>query len=125
MTRLEHAARAFLTNQRKDLQLLEKKLISPIEVVKQIQARLEKMNLRMQSATQTLLHQAEFRLKNCMSLLDSLSPLNVVDRGYSITTKGKNVVKSVKEIHKNDSIQIKLKDGTLSADVTDIQLNKA
>lgn len=125
LNRLEHAALAFLSHQRKDLQLLVKKLISPVEVVKQLQARLEKINLRMQSATQTLLSQAQYRLKNCMSLLDSLSPLNVVDRGYSITTKNNKVVKSAKELHKNDSIQIKLKDGMVSANVTDIQMNKA
>lgn len=120
MTRLENAAKAFLSHKNKDVQLLQKKLVSPVEVVKQFVARIEKMNLKMAVAMKTTLSQADYRLKNSMSLLDSLSPLNVVDRGYSITSHKKQVIKSVDDVHKQDLIEVKLKDGTLTAIVTDI-----
>jgi exodeoxyribonuclease VII large subunit len=125
LTRLENAIMIYLSHQRKDLQILEKKMISPVEVVLQLQAKLEKMNLKMKSSMQALLSGIEFRIKNSMSLLDSLSPLKVVDRGYSIATKNKKVLKSISEIHKKDSIQIKLKDGIITADVTDIEKNNS
>ncbi len=117
VTRLENAMKAFLTGQGKDVQLLEKKLVSPVEVVKQLKTKLEKTNLRMSSAMKTVLSQAEYRLKNSMSLLGSLSPLNVVDRGYSITSHNKQVIKSVADVKQNDEIEVKLKDGTLTATV--------
>lgn len=121
MTRLENAMKAFLSSQSKDVQLLEKKLVSPVEVVKQLKAKLEKTNLMMSSSMKTLLSQAEYRLKNSMSLLGSLSPLNVVDRGYSITSHNKQVIKSISDVKKNDEIEVKLKDGTLTATVTGTQ----
>ncbi len=121
LTRLENGILAYLSHQRKDLQILERKLISPVDVVKQIQAKLEKINLRMLGATQNLLNRAEYRLKNSMGLLDSLSPLNVVERGYSITTLKSKVVKSIKNVHANDSIEIRLKDGIILADVIETQ----
>lgn len=121
VNRLENAMKAFLTGQSKDVQLLEKKLVSPVEVVKQLKAKLEKTNLRMSSSMKTLLSEAEYRLKNGMSLLGSLSPLNVVDRGYSITSHNKQVIKSIGDVKKNDEIEVKLKDGTLTAIVTGSQ----
>ncbi len=121
VSRLENAVLAYLSHLNKDIRLLEKKLISPVDVVKQLMTKLEKTNLRMSSATQALLSRSQFRLKNSMSLLDSLSPLNVVDRGYSITTINKKVLKSIKDVNKKDKIEVKLKDGIISADVTDVQ----
>lgn len=119
MTRLENGIKAFLSHRNKDVQLLQKKLVSPVEVVKQLQVRLEKTNLRMSSAMKTRLNQSEYRLKSSMSLLDSLSPLNVVDRGYSIASHNKQVIKSINDVKKQDTIEVKLKDGTLTATVTD------
>lgn len=119
MTRLENGIKAFLSHRNKDVQLLQKKLVSPVEVVKQLQVKLEKTNLRMSSAMKTRLNQSEYRLKSSMSLLDSLSPLNVVDRGYSIASHNKQVIKSINDVKKQDAIEVKLKDGTLMATVTD------
>lgn len=121
VTRLENAMKSYLMNQRKDIQLLEKNLVSPVEVVKQLKAKLEKTNVRMDASIKSLLSKAEYRLKNSMSLLGSLSPLNVVDRGYSITSHNKQVLKSIKDVKKNDEIEIKLKDGTLTAAVIGTQ----
>lgn len=119
ITRLDNGMRAFLRHKSKDVQLLEKKLVSPVEVVKQLKAKLEKTNLRMSSAVKTKLSQSQFRLKNSMSLLDSLSPLNVVDRGYSIASHKKHVIKSIKDVKKQDEIEVKLKDGTVIATVVE------
>jgi exodeoxyribonuclease VII large subunit len=121
MTRLEHAMKGFLSFQSKDVQLLEKKLVSPVEVVKQLRAKLEKTNLMMIASMKTFLSKADYRLKNNMSLLGSLSPLNVVDRGYSITSHNNQIIKSVNDVKKNDEIEVKLKDGTLTATVTGTQ----
>jgi len=121
MTRLEHAMKGFLSFQSKDVQLLEQKLVSPVEVVKQLRAKLEKTNLMMIASMKTFLSKADYRLKNNMSLLGSLSPLNVVDRGYSITSHNNQIIKSVNDVKKNDEIEVKLKDGTLTATVTGTQ----
>ena len=60
-----------------------------------------------------------------MSLLDSFSPLKVVDRGFSIaTTKKKKVIKSIKDVTVSDQVQIQVSDGYLQATVTEITKEK-
>jgi exodeoxyribonuclease VII large subunit len=51
--------------------------------------------------------------------LDALSPLNVLDRGYSITTSKKTgkAVTSGKQINKGDTVRIRLAQGQLDATV--------
>jgi len=62
-----------------------------------------------------------FKLKNNMGKLDSLSPLAVVDRGYAIATKNKRVIKSIADVKKSDKIEIKVSDGIIEAAVTDVK----
>jgi exodeoxyribonuclease VII large subunit len=123
LTRLEHAIRAFLSFHKKDVQLLEKKLVSPTDVVLRFRARLEKMNLQMHSSVKNILSRSEYRLKNNTGLLDSLSPLKVVERGYSVATKNNKVIKSIKDIKKSDLIEVKINDGLILAEVTEIKVN--
>lgn len=52
-----------------------------------------------------------------MKLLDAYSPLKVMERGYSITTKDQNVVNSIDDVNLNDLISIRVKDGSIHASV--------
>ena len=67
-----------------------------------------------------LLEVKNFRLKKAMSLLDSLSPLKVVERGYSMTTKGNELIKKVDQVDLGDSITVYLMKGQIQATVTNI-----
>lgn len=49
--------------------------------------------------------------------LDALSPLKTLARGYSITKKSENVVKSAKDLKKGDKITIRFSDGEKSAEI--------
>ena len=51
--------------------------------------------------------------------LDTLSPLKTLARGYSIVLKQKKVIKSVKELNKEDEIEIRMQDGLTKAKVID------
>ena len=57
-----------------------------------------------------------------MDLLDSLSPLSVLHRGYSVTldNKGKSL-RSVKEVHSGDKLQVRMEDGTLQTKVVSVK----
>lgn len=52
-----------------------------------------------------------------VSKIDALSPLKTLTRGYSITTKEDKLIKSVKELGKNDEIQLRFIDGTAKAKI--------
>ena len=55
-----------------------------------------------------------------MAKLDSLSPLAVVDRGYSIATTNNKVLKSVKDVKAGEVVDVRLADGHFSAEVKSI-----
>ena len=55
--------------------------------------------------------------KKQVQILDVLSPLKSLSRGYSIVEKGNNIVKSIKDLKINDSINIKMSDGQVLAKV--------
>lgn len=50
--------------------------------------------------------------------LNALSPLNTIARGYSISMKDGNIIRSVKDVKENDRITVKVKDGSFKAIVT-------
>ena len=75
-----------------------------------------------QRATRSMRHHLErgtAELARYVGQLESLSPLQVLARGYSLTQRsGGKVVRSVTDVSKGDEIHIRVSDGTLSANVT-------
>jgi exodeoxyribonuclease VII large subunit len=63
------------------------------------------------------LTQKRFRLERTMGLLDSLSPLKVVDRGYSLVTKNGELIKSIKQVQSGDQLELQVTDGKIAAKV--------
>jgi len=57
-----------------------------------------------------------------MDLLDSLSPLSVMHRGYSVALddKGKSL-RSVKDVQSGEELQVRLEDGTLQTKVVSVK----
>ena len=54
---------------------------------------------------------------NLLSKLETLSPLKTIERGYSITRINDKVITSIKDIKKDDTIEIELKDGKINTKV--------
>lgn len=53
-----------------------------------------------------------------ISILDSISPLKTLERGYGIVQNEKNkVIKSITDVNKGDKIKIVLKDGNVDAEI--------
>ena len=65
--------------------------------------------------------QMKSRFAYCTGRLQALSPLAVIARGYSaVFDEEKVLVKTVKNVKKDDSIKIRVSDGEIGATVTDI-----
>ncbi len=61
------------------------------------------------------------RLDNLGSKLDALSPLAVISRGYTIALDKKgNSIKSINDVKKDQRINLRLKDGSIEANVLNI-----
>ena len=67
-----------------------------------------------------LVNPEELFIKNKNSLelfinkLELLNPLNVLSKGYSLSTVNGKVIKSVKDVKVNDEVNIKLIDGEIN-----------
>ncbi len=77
-------------------------------------------NLNIDTINQRLKNYSQ-NLENKKEYLDSLNPLTLLSKGYSIVLKDDKIVKSVKQIDKNSSVNIKLSDGEAKANVISIK----
>ncbi len=59
-----------------------------------------------------------------MNLLDSVSPLRVLDRGYTLIKKQDGIIHSLKSLKENDDINIQFKDGDATATIKKINISK-
>ena len=58
----------------------------------------------------------EFR--NVVAILDNISPLKVLSRGYSVVKTSDKTISSVKDVKVDDVVQVRVSDGKFYASVT-------
>jgi exodeoxyribonuclease VII large subunit len=71
----------------------------------------------------TIIERKQNELSNNVGMLNALSPLAVLSRGFSITSKNNEILSSVNQIKVDDTINIRFKDGTANAVVKEIENN--
>ena len=114
--RLLLANQNFLQRRRERVILLSQKLGTPEPILQKKRSSLEAHQLRLKMLSDKLITQKRFRLERIMGKLDSLSPLKVVDRGYSLITNSEGqLVKSVTQVKKDDQITLQVTDGKIQA----------
>jgi exodeoxyribonuclease VII large subunit len=91
----------------------------PLERLHDRERRLDDWDMALQKRMQARVQFARQRLDAAAARLESLSPLNVLARGYSLTqtTPGKKVVRSIEQVAIGDKVEIMLADGQLQAKV--------
>ena len=98
--------------------LSEKRCLrSPLFYVEERQMRLDLLSQSLVNATQNDVHRASRRLAADAAKLDALSPLKVLGRGYAIPYKDGEVLTSVGQAAKGDSLTIRLCDGEIACTV--------
>ena len=96
-------------------------LREPMNVLSQMRQRIDEIVSRITTAAK---HRLEIKAKEFHGVcgnLNMLSPLAVLERGYSITFSGEKIIKSIKEIKKGQEIQTKLSEGIVTSLVEDVK----
>lgn len=75
--------------------------------------RLDALFLQMQQSVKRSLFTQRDRLGKNAALLDSLSPLKILSRGYSVTRRQGELVKDVGQVKDGDKVSVTLSRGTL------------
>lgn len=102
---------------REDKLALRLQHASPINAIKAKQQQLHQRHQHLCSTQQRQLSDKRYQLQRIADILNSVSPLSTLSRGYSIAFKDDTVVRSVNQVENGDLIETKVGDGTLISKV--------
>jgi len=97
--------------------------LQPLERLRDQERKLDEWEGRLARSMANCLHKARRLADMQAACLNSLSPLNVLARGYSLTRTWpeRHVVSSVENLAVGDNLEILLRDGKFRASVTEIE----
>ncbi|NLL68977.1 MAG: exodeoxyribonuclease VII large subunit [Acholeplasmataceae bacterium] len=113
-----HREMAYLISEKKNkLSLIEAKIISPKEMVKSYQERLNYLNTNLKSNIIKLYQHKEHQYQIQLTKLNSLNPLKTLEKGFGVITKEQKLIRSVSDVNLDDTIDIEIIDGTIRTKV--------
>lgn len=122
--RLEAALLRNLQSRRMGIALLREKLGSPEGRIASERQKVDALARRLTIGVHTRHVNLAQTVAARMALLDSLSPLRVVERGYSLVTLNEQVVNSVDQIRTGEVVCIQFAHGRASAKIERIENKK-
>jgi exodeoxyribonuclease VII large subunit len=119
-SRLENGVSKTFANRRMQIQILRGRMGSPQDVIALKKHRLERSQSLLTVGLQKKLQRLQSRYQMAIGLLDSLSPLRVVERGYAMVLKGRTVVKSTTALSVGEQVEVRLAEGEFTAEVVSL-----
>lgn len=118
--RLQNAMARKLERERQQVKLLATRLPSPRETVLRLRQNVDMLRTRLEGHCLRGLEARQSRWIRLSSLLDAVSPLKVVERGYSIARKDGALIKSASQLNQNDVLEIAFAKGRALARVESV-----
>ncbi|WP_105255708.1 exodeoxyribonuclease VII large subunit [Pseudoalteromonas sp. T1lg75] len=121
--RLNHAMEGRLSQQQALLNQLNMRMqrANPGTRVAAAKYQLQQLSTRLVTVQKEQLFQAQSRLAQLAARLDSISPLAVLARGYSITKSELGIVKSVTQVQPQQQLTTVVADGEITTQVVCVQ----
>lgn len=107
----------FARDQRMQVRLLREKMKSPRVILHARRQRFSYLQQTMQKDIAFLLQKQKRQLSGIASMLDSLSPLKVMGRGYALVFSGDKIVKEASQVKANQELDVQLNVGALRVKV--------
>jgi exodeoxyribonuclease VII large subunit len=120
-SRLQQAQMNYFEKRRLELKAATDSLTPPEKLIGEKRSEIELIYVRMKNQITCMVDMKKQDMLRYMSLLESLSPLKVVERGYSVVTKGPDLVKSTSQLKAGDEISVRLMKGEVTATVKEIK----
>ena len=96
-------------------------IYKPISLIIKKNLQLDLLENKLLLNFSNIVNQSKGEFLSLVSKMDALSPLKLLNAGYGIvTTEKDNIIRSIKDVKNNDKINVKLKDGSLSCLVCDV-----
>ena len=115
--RLVHCFSRDLQNRKSILAHIAARVVSPRDRLREQSQRTDELHMRLERALQVRLQQKRVLFEHVVGKMDALSPLKVLERGYSLVKKQVSdgdavVVKSAAQVEPQDELEITFFDGT-------------
>ena len=106
-----------ITELRQDIDIKEQhlKLMLPAKKIETSRKTIDNAEQRINNALKNKILLSKAVLAEKSAALDNLSPLKIMNRGYSLVYKDKKIIKSSSALKSGDKIDITLADGQVSA----------
>ena len=122
--RLYSALVGKLESSQKELKLLLEKevLKNPLAVYDVKRMQIDSYSMQMENTYRKLIHSQRERFVRNVAKLDALSPLKILERGYSVASDSEgNPASSVSAFRVGDSVTVTMSDGALNCNIIEIE----
>jgi exodeoxyribonuclease VII large subunit len=115
--RLIQTMQRFMTDLGTQVRFLRERLGSPERQLKISEQKLLSLDGRMRMLSSARLQQKQNQFTQLTGLLNSLSPLAILGRGYSIVKKDDTIIKAASQVKSGDELSIQLHEGSVRSTV--------
>lgn len=95
-------------------------LKNPLIIYENKKQKLDMINEKINNIINLKIENNKNSLINLIDKLELVNPLNILKRGFSLTTKDDKIIKSVKNVNKSDILDIRLNDGVIKTKVEEV-----
>lgn len=99
-------------------------LSNMVNVIDRLYDNLEEYKASINKSIMQYMTDKSHNISKLASMLNALSPLSVLSRGYSIVEKDSNVINDASNLSANDIVNIRMHNGSLSARVEEVNINE-
>ncbi len=121
---IENVFKSFIDDLYFDLNKLTSSqvLLNPEKIIENCELYLDSLNEQINNNYKNILLNYSSSFAILCSKLDSLSPLKVLSRGYSIVKKDDEIVKDINQIKTEDVVSIHFENGTAKAKIIEVEI---
>jgi exodeoxyribonuclease VII large subunit len=121
LQRLQQSVASAFEKKRLELKVATESLVTPKQVITKKRSEIEMLSVKMKNHLDCMVEVKKQNLTRFMALLESLSPLKVVERGYSVVMKDSELLKSTDQVQVGDELSVRLMKGEFTAIVKEIK----
>lgn len=122
--RLEAAVMRLLNDRRLRVELLRNRMGTPLGQIEKEKEVLVGWAARLRTGMANILLRKRERMELQMAVLDSLSPLKVLDRGYSMVMVEGKIVTHARDLSVGTNVHVRMCEGSFKAQVTQVDFEK-
>ena len=132
-TRFNQLKNNYILNNPKNIYEIKEKYLKDIintlsnktnNIVKEYKIKLATYDInRINKLTLNYVKTNDIKINNIIEKLEVLNPLNSLKRGYAIVKKDNKAISNIKDINKDDNLNIQINGGIINSKVIDIKIN--